>query len=67
MTSEQRYGLTEQPNEMCPLIDKIGDRIDCGYAMSAQDMLEDLRNEIMELRAWGQDWKELAKESLAKV
>ena len=42
-TSESLFGISEQPGEICPLID-------AGVA-------EDTRDAVVALRLWGQEWK----------
>lgn len=86
-TSEELFGIDQQPEENCPYIDKCVGDISIAYkdvkselrqaedselASSLEwgidgmhesvDYLEELRSRINNLRQWGQQWKDLAKE-----
>lgn len=70
MTSERRFGITNQPSPTCPLIDDV---IICGKNLIERisdadenefkwfkDDCELIRNRVEEIRAWGKEWKDLA-------
>jgi hypothetical protein len=92
-TSEEKLGLTKQPEETCPRIDKFikeikwaiqdleGAMKDIGredykeaesdidtalrnYIYDIEDNYESLRKQCEDIRAWGQQWKNLAKDLL---
>lgn len=86
-TSEELFGIDQQPEENCPYINKCISDISISYKdvkselKQAEDealasllewgidgmhesveYLEELRSRINNLRQWGQQWKDLAKE-----
>lgn len=98
LTSEMYYGVSPQPPDTCPMIDRgleglknmtknnprdsLIRRADEDelrgmleevsytngyYYGDVEQAFEEVRNNASKLRAWGQEWKELAKESTEKV
>lgn len=90
-TSESDYGISAQPPETCPIIDKaikaVERAIDLTQRLDREDEeglrdrlseieqwlselvgfrglghLEDIRINATEIRYWGQQWKDLAKD-----
>lgn len=60
-TSETLVGVSEQPAALCPLIDAVLQLAKSGEPVQLiEDQLEVLRSEVIDLREWGQDWKEEA-------
>jgi hypothetical protein len=94
-TSEQRHGISPQPGDTCPLIDKARACVEkCQREMrnyeraeeaELRDMLstveseladligwrsgllEEIRVRASEIRHWGQEWKDAAKDYWSKV
>ena len=86
MTSEERYGINEQPDATCGMIDAIKRDVVSAESLldscsddsdqeflahqawkssmelyGVADRLEDLRDHVIKIRQWGQQWKDLAK------
>ena len=92
MTSEQRFDIPDQPENTCPMIDRvlkdietvfkemrhykrckdvealhdIIDSIDSAL-FSTEGVVRDIRTNVENIRAWGQAWKNAAKELEAQV
>lgn len=92
LTSEEIYGIVEQPAEGCPLINAAHDHLEsafralrdydkCDDVAELKDMIryaegelyelygrrgkiEAIRTRLEEVRAWGKEWKNLAKSRL---
>jgi len=98
MTSEEKYGISEQPDDTCPLINHAQDCIkdmmntfpssrmmrnadeeelrgmlqDAEETVNwegekADEKLEEIRERVTKIRAWGQDWKDFAKDMAGQV
>lgn len=94
-TSEQRHGISAQPADTCPLIDKARACVEkCqremrGYERAEEaelrdmlstveseladligwrsGLLEEIRVRASEIRHWGQEWKDTAKDYWSKI
>lgn len=65
-TSETLFGIQKQPEATCPLIDSVISDLrlqnlntDIEHDLLAK--LEKIRENTKNIRAWGQEWKMLAK------
>jgi predicted nuclease with TOPRIM domain len=77
MTSESQFGIMEQPRATCPLINSVIssgklliDRIPDGDSYDFKwfkEECEEIRNNVGDIRSWGQEWKVLAKDLHSEV
>ena len=62
-TSEDVLDLPSQPPDTCPLIDQLIAAL--GRTDIRTDQCEAIRQRAMDLRAWGQGWKDVALAQIA--
>lgn len=69
-TTEEVFNLPPQPPEICSSIDEIiyevRGLLESPDEIRVVEALEDLRCQVVSLRAWGQGWKDLAKRLIQK-
>lgn len=60
MTSEEENGIVKQPKGLCSTIDKCRMAIYNNDRETAVQLLEELKGEAIDLRTWGEEWKNKA-------
>lgn len=66
-TSEQVVGLAPQPAPLCPLVDLGIELLDSDDRDAQLKLFEVLRDHIVKLRMWGQEWKSQAIECMSEA
>ena len=61
--NEKRFGLPNQPKPTCPIIDQLeldlsSWLLDTGRYPYVESKLEEIRENALRIRLWGQSWKE---------